>query len=70
MNWSRDAQLMDFLESEYLEEQISAINSLKKLSTVLKSFGGDNSGLGEYHVDLQLLKKDKDSKRKYFEDEL
>jgi len=65
-----DPHLMDFLESEFLEEQISSMNSLKKLATTLRSFEPTNRALGEYHVDLQLLNEKKDSKRKYFEEEL
>lgn len=61
---------MDFLESEYLEEQISSINSLKKLQSVLRGFDASSEKLGEYHVDLQLLEDKKDSSRKYFEEEL
>lgn len=30
---------MDFLENEYLNEQVSSINALTKLKTVLTSFG-------------------------------
>jgi len=62
-----DPHMMDFLESNYLEEQISSINALTKLKTTLDSFGDNNSQLGEYHVD-QLLLEEKG--RHYFEDEL
>jgi ferritin heavy chain len=66
-NAKEDPHLMDFLENEYLSEQVSSINSLTKLKTVLSSFGVGQESLGEYHVDKQLMKE---SGRKYFEDEL
>lgn len=59
--------MMDFLEGEYLEEQISSINSLTKLLTTLKQFGSSNVALGEYHVDRELMAE---KGRKYFEEEL
>jgi len=48
----QDPHLMDFLESEYLEEQISSVNQLKRLITMLSQMDG---GVGEYLLDRQLL---------------
>lgn len=62
-----DPHLMDFLETEFLEEQISSIRQLSRLLTSLTSFEKDNRQMGEYLVDKELI----DEKgRKYFEDEL
>lgn len=44
---------MNFLENEFVEEQISSISKLTKLSSILKSAGTD--GFGEYTVDQDLL---------------
>ena len=46
-----DANLCDFLESEYLQEQIDAIKDLGDKITELKRAG---SGLGEYLFDHKL----------------
>lgn len=54
---------MDFLEQEYLEEQISSISKLNKMLSVLKSF--DGKGTGEFLVDLELFK---DPVAKYYEE--
>jgi len=61
----QDQDLMDFLENEFFEEQISSINALQKLLTNLQSFGGAYA-LGEYHVDRELLGEG----RAYYEKEL
>lgn len=45
-----DAQMCDFLESEYLEEQVSAIKELSDRVTNLKRVG---TGLGEYMYDKE-----------------
>ena len=58
---------MDFLESEFLEEQISSIRHLNKMLAVLSSFEKENRATGEYLVDQQLVKEET---RKYFEKEL
>jgi len=62
-----DPHLMDFLETEFLEEQMSSISQLNKLLTSLTSFESDNKLMGEYLVDKQLVE---DKTRKYFEEEL
>ncbi|KAK3083725.1 hypothetical protein FSP39_002076 [Pinctada imbricata] len=46
-----DAQMMDFIESEYLEEQVNAIKEISDHITQLKRVG---SGLGEYEYDRRL----------------
>ena len=43
---------MNFIESEFLEEQVSSINQLKRLVTIASNMNG---GLGEYLLDRQLL---------------
>ena len=43
---------MNFLENEFVEEQISSISKLTKLSTILMNAG---DGQGEYLVDRDLL---------------
>ena len=58
---------MDFLENEYINEQVDSISQLITIKTMLDSFGVNNEQLGEYHVDKQLLS---DDGRKYFDDEL
>merc|ERR1719147_693244 len=47
-----DAQMCDFLESEYLEEQVSAIKEISDHITQLKRVG---SGLGEYMYDKETM---------------
>lgn len=47
-----DAQFADFLETEYLEEQVKAIKELGDHITQLKRVG---SGLGEYMYDKESL---------------
>ncbi|XP_021355354.1 soma ferritin-like [Mizuhopecten yessoensis] len=47
-----DKQFMDFLESEYLEEQVDAIKEISDHITNLKRVG---SGLGEYLYDKESL---------------
>jgi len=51
----KDPHLMDFLESEYLEEQISSINQITRLLAILNQMDG---GVGEYMLDRQILKGD------------
>nr|AFU72270.2 ferritin [Solen grandis] len=46
-----DAQMCDFLESEYLEEQVEAIKDLNDRITNLERVG---PGLGEWHYDQKL----------------
>jgi len=47
-----DAQFMDFLEGEYLKEQVEAIKSIGDHITQLKRVG---PGLGEYMYDRESL---------------
>lgn len=44
-------QMCDFLESEYLEEQVEAIKDISDRITNLKRVG---AGLGEWHYDKEL----------------
>nr|AFX93744.1 ferritin 2 [Ruditapes decussatus] len=46
-----DAQMCDFLESEYLEEQVNAIKEISDRITNIKRVG---SGHGEWHYDKEL----------------
>merc|ERR1712150_202189 len=46
-----DAQMQDFLETEYLEEQVNAIKEISDRITNLKRVG---AGLGEWHYDKEL----------------
>nr|ABI52633.1 ferritin heavy-chain [Argas monolakensis] len=50
-----DAQLCDFLESEYLKEQVEAIKELSDYVTNLKRVG---PGLGEYMFDKETMHGD------------
>ncbi|CAC5379969.1 FTH1 [Mytilus coruscus] len=50
-----DAQMCDFLESEYLEEQVNAIKEISDHITQLKRVG---SGLGEYMYDKESINGD------------
>lgn len=43
---------MDFLESEFMEEQIDSINQLKRLIAIIAKM---DNGMGEYLLDRQLL---------------
>ncbi|CAG0887723.1 unnamed protein product [Cyprideis torosa] len=47
-----DAQFLDFLETNYLEEQVNAAKELGDYITQLKRVG---PGLGEFHFDCHLL---------------
>lgn len=47
-----DAQMMDFIESEYLEEQVDAI---KKISDHISNLKRVGPGLGEYMFDKETL---------------
>jgi len=47
-----DAQMCDFIESEYLEEQVKAIKEISDHITQLKRVG---QGLGEYIYDKETL---------------
>ena len=62
-----DPHLMDFLESEFLEEQVASIRQLSRTLTILTSFEKENRAMGEFMVDQQLAEEDT---RKYYVDEL
>ncbi|XP_061162631.1 soma ferritin-like [Saccostrea echinata] len=47
----KDAQMTDFIETHYLEEQVDAIKEISDHITQLKRVG---SGLGEYEYDRRL----------------
>lgn len=44
---------MNFLENDFIDEQISSINKLMKLATLLRSIGND--GYGEYLIDRDFF---------------
>merc|ERR1712187_616180 len=46
-----DAQLCDFLESNFLEEQVESIN---EIATTMRKLTRAGPGLGEYEVDKEL----------------
>ncbi|XP_053114541.1 uncharacterized protein LOC128328507 isoform X2 [Hemicordylus capensis] len=50
-----DPHLCDFLESEYLEEQVKAIKQLEDHLTNLRHLGVPQSGMGEYLFDRLTL---------------
>ncbi|KAG8433987.1 hypothetical protein GDO86_012372 [Hymenochirus boettgeri] len=50
-----DAHLCDFLESEYLEEQIKSIKKLGDFITNLKRLGVPQNGMGEYLFDKHTM---------------
>ncbi|KAM9298932.1 ferritin heavy chain B-like [Gastrophryne carolinensis] len=52
-----DPHLCDFLESEYLEEQVKAIKKLGDYITNLKRLGVPQNGMGEYLFDKHSLEK-------------
>jgi ferritin heavy chain len=56
----KDANLCDFLETEYLAEQVEAIKELGDKITALKRAGP--SGLGEYLFDQKLQSSSFDTK--------
>lgn len=45
-------QMTDFLEGEYLKEQVESINEIAKYITMLKRVG---PGLGEHQFDREVL---------------
>lgn len=47
-----DPHLMDFLEAEYFEEQISSVNQITRLLSILSQM---EDGIGVYLLDRQLL---------------
>lgn len=55
---ANDPQLQDFLESEYLQEQVESIKELSNFVNTLKRLSKDNYALGEYQFDKVTLKGD------------
>ena len=49
----KDPQFTDFIEGEYLEEQVDAINELSKMITQLEMVGVSSHGI--WHFDRELL---------------
>ena len=47
---------MDFLESEFMTEQVDSIDELTRLATKLKSMEASN-GVGVYLMDREMLKR-------------
>ena len=50
-----DAQMADYLETEFLEEQVNAIKEISDHITQLKRVG---TGLGEYMYDKESINGD------------
>lgn len=50
-----DPQLQDFLESNYLGEQVDSIKELSDFVNTLKRMEGPSYSLGEYHFDKMTL---------------
>lgn len=50
-----DPQLQDFLESNYLGEQVDSIKELSNFVGTLERMEGDSYSLGEYHFDRMTL---------------
>ena len=48
-----DPQFTDFIESEYLEEQVSAINELTKYATQLEMIGNNGHGLWNFNSEFK-----------------
>lgn len=44
---------MNFLENDFVDEQISSINKLMRLANLLRTMGS-NGGYGEYQIDRDL----------------
>ncbi|XP_076345800.1 soma ferritin-like isoform X2 [Tachypleus tridentatus] len=49
-----DPHLMNFLEGEFLTEQVESIN---EINTFISQLGAMNDGMGEYLLDRELLEK-------------
>jgi hypothetical protein len=52
---NNDPQLCDFIESEYLEEQVEAIKKIADLVTQLNRVGGDGLGCKSLSLSLRPL---------------
>lgn len=55
---ANDPQLQDFLESNYLGEQIDSIKELSNFVNTLKRMDGPSYSLAEYHFDRMTLGED------------
>ena len=51
---NNDPQFCDFIEGNYLEEQIDAINELAKYITQLKMIGNDSHGLWNFNNEFEV----------------
>ena len=49
-----DPQFCDFLESNFLDEQVEAISKLTKILSVLKRIGNDGHGIWHYIEELEI----------------
>ena len=43
-----DAQFSDYLEGEFLKEQVEAISEISKIISVIERFNGDQHGIWNY----------------------
>jgi len=50
---ANDPQFTDFLESEYLEEQVEAISEIEKYISMLNRIGEDGHGIWEFNNKLE-----------------
>ncbi|XP_064465944.1 soma ferritin-like [Ornithodoros turicata] len=48
----KDPQMMDFIEHEFLEEQVDSIDKLQRMTTVIQNM---DTGMGEFLMDRELL---------------
>ena len=48
-----DPQFTDFIEGEYLEEQVNAINEIAKYVSILKRIGNDGHGIWHFNKDFK-----------------
>ena len=49
-----DPQFCDFIEGEYLKEQVEAIYDLNKMISVLTRIGNDGHGIWDFNNKLQF----------------
>ena len=50
---ANDPQFADFIESEYLEEQVEAISEIEKYISMLVRIGEDGHGIWEFNNKLE-----------------
>ena len=50
---ANDPQFADFIESEYLEEQVEAISEIEKYISMLNRIGDDGHGIWEFNNKLE-----------------